>query len=193
MDKGYEKERFESVSIKVTVVKKFRSYSKSISKSLSMTLLLMLEFFEVNGISPNERLGANMTTLESRIKKRINALIAIIKDIEKNQTKPTNAMLQLLFQEDPKEDKEEEEYNFETPTVITENEELTHYRNAYYTNQENFNTLKYDVENIIKKTKYVKSNFGAGHFRLDISKEEFEQLKQKLIDVHHHNTTETRR
>ncbi|MGJ8551058.1 BfmA/BtgA family mobilization protein [Winogradskyella wichelsiae] len=53
----------------------------------------MLDFFETNGISPNETLGPNIKTLESQIKKRINAVIAIINDIEKNHDKPTTAML----------------------------------------------------------------------------------------------------
>ena len=99
MDKGYEKERFESLSIKSSVAKKFRRFCKSMSKSQSMTLLLMMDFFEDNGISPNESLGPQMQTLESLIKKRINGVIAIMKDIEKNQTKPTVAMMQSLFQE----------------------------------------------------------------------------------------------
>ncbi|MWW26038.1 BfmA/BtgA family mobilization protein [Algibacter lectus] len=97
MDKGYEKERFESLSIKTSVAKKFNSFCKKMSLSKSMTLLLMLDFFEDNGISPNETLGPNMQTLESEIKKRINAVIAIIKDIEKNHDKPTTAMLESLF------------------------------------------------------------------------------------------------
>ena len=97
MDKGYEKERFESLSIKSSVVKRFRKYSKSISKSNSMTLLLMMEFFERNELSPEDDLKPGLRETENRIKKRINALIAIIKDIEKNQTKPTMAMLQSLF------------------------------------------------------------------------------------------------
>ena len=68
-----------------------------------MTLLLMMEFFEKNGISPEESLGPHVQTLEALIKKRINALIAIIKDIEKNQTKPTLAILQSLIEAaDPK-------------------------------------------------------------------------------------------
>ena len=97
MDKGYEKERFESLSIKSSVVKKFRNYSQSISKSNSMTLLLMVEFFERNELSPEDDLKPGLVETENRIKKRINALIAIVKDIEKNQTKPTLAMLQSLF------------------------------------------------------------------------------------------------
>ncbi|RDK89144.1 BfmA/BtgA family mobilization protein [Marinirhabdus gelatinilytica] len=99
MDKGYEKERFESISIKASVVKKFRRFSRQLSKSQSMTLLLMIEFFEDNGISPTEAMGPKMQTLEKLIKKRINGVIAILKDIEKSQTKPTVAMMETLFKE----------------------------------------------------------------------------------------------
>jgi hypothetical protein len=99
MDKGYEKERFDSLSIKTSVAQKFNEFCKKMSHSKSMTLLMMLDFFETNGISPNETLGPHMKTLESQIKKRINAVIAIIKDIEKHHDKPTTAMLQSLFME----------------------------------------------------------------------------------------------
>jgi len=103
MDIGYEKERFESFKIKASVAKKFRKFSKGISKSQSMTLLLMLEFFEHNGIAPTETLGPKMQTLEGLIKKRINGVIAILKDIEKTQTKPTAGMLMALMEAaDPK-------------------------------------------------------------------------------------------
>ena len=106
MDKGYEKERFEKLGIKVSVAERFREFCKKLSKSQSMTLLLMLDFFEDNGISPNETMGPNMQTLEREIKKRINAVIAIIKDIEKHHDKPTTAMLQSLFMEfEPKKKK----------------------------------------------------------------------------------------
>ena len=70
-----------------------------------MTLKLMLDFFENNSLSPFESLGTNMTTLESSIKKRINSVIAIVKDIEKNQTKPAVAMLHSLFQQTTEEKK----------------------------------------------------------------------------------------
>ena len=102
MDKGYEKEGFETLKIKASVAKKFRKFSRRMSKSQSMSLLLMIDFFESNGISPTEELGPNMEALETRIsnliKKRMNGMIAIMKDIEKTQTKPSVAMLQALFQ-----------------------------------------------------------------------------------------------
>lgn len=103
MDKGFKKERFEKLGIKVSVADRFRKFCKKMSKSQSMTLLMMLDFFEENGISPQESMGPNMETLEKRIslliKKRMNGMIAIMKDIEKNQTKPTLAMLQSLFEQ----------------------------------------------------------------------------------------------
>ena len=102
MDKGFEKEKFETLKIKRSIAIEFREFSKMLSKSQSMTLLLMMDFFNENGISPTERLGPRMETLENRIsvliKKRMNGMIAIMKDIEKSQTKPTVAMMQALFQ-----------------------------------------------------------------------------------------------
>lgn len=102
MDKGYGQEEFETLKIKRSVAVEFRKFSKILSKSQSMTLLLMLEFFNENGISPAESMGPNMKALETRIsnlvKKRMNGMIAIMKNIEKSQTKPTVAMMQALFQ-----------------------------------------------------------------------------------------------
>lgn len=58
----------------------------------------MLDFFLYNEISPKEKLGPTGRTIEASIKKRINAVIAILRDVEKSQTKPTAAMLASLFQ-----------------------------------------------------------------------------------------------
>ena len=105
MDLGYEKEKFTTISFKISVANKFRSFSKKMGASNSMTLLLMLDFFESNQLSPKESIGPHVRTLESLIKKRNNAIIAILKVMEKNQTKPTVAMLQALFEGGDKEEK----------------------------------------------------------------------------------------
>lgn len=103
MDKGYENEGFESLKIKTSVAKRFRKFGKSLSKSQSMTLLVMLDFFEDYNISPLDDLGTDFQSVEIRvsslIKKRMNGMIAIMKNIEKNQTKPTLMMLQSLFEQ----------------------------------------------------------------------------------------------
>ena len=98
MDEDFKKDQFINLSIKAPVAKKFRKYARHLGCSQSMCLLLMLEFFETNQLSPKERMGPHMQTLERLVKKRISALIAIVRDIEKQQTKPTALMLQTLFE-----------------------------------------------------------------------------------------------
>lgn len=135
MDKGYEKEQFKSLSIKVSVADKFNRFCKEMSLSKSMTLLVMLDFFEENGISPAEAMGPRMETLETRIssliKKRMNGMIAIMKDIEKSQTKPTAAMLYSLFQqiEPPKKNLILEKKSFEQKKHFADDKRRTENKN----------------------------------------------------------------
>ena len=181
MDKGYEKETFKTIKIKSSVAKRFRNYCRTISKSQSMTLLLMVGFFEMNGISPEDPLGDTMASLKGQIIKRSNAVIAIIKNIEKTHHKPTTAILQSLFEETASIEKEADtSFDFGTPTLISEQEELTYYKNAYYKTQEAHNQMKRDTKELLKKVKYVKSNFGIGHYRWNITTEALEAFKQKL-------------
>ncbi|WP_335965113.1 BfmA/BtgA family mobilization protein [Galbibacter sp. PAP.153] len=98
MDRGYEKEPFVTIKIKRSVVVKFRKYSKYLGHSQSMALLMMLEFFESNGISPKEQMAPKMQTLERLLKRRINHVIGVIRELEKNQTQPTVSMLRNLFE-----------------------------------------------------------------------------------------------
>lgn len=99
MDNGYEKEAFTTISFKASVAKKFRVFSKKMGASNTMALLMMLDFFETNNLSPKESIGPTVHTLENLIKKRVSAVIAILRDMEKSQTRPTVAMMQSLFEE----------------------------------------------------------------------------------------------
>ncbi len=187
MDRGYEKEQFTCVSIKISIAKKFRKFCKHHAKSQSMTLLDMVDFFEANEVSPSDRLGETISSLKQQMKRRFNAIIAIIRDIEKNQTKPTTAMLHKLFEEASNE--VEEEFDFGTPTLISENEELIYYRDGYFKIQEQVNIINNDFENVLQKVKYVKGNFGGSYLKLEMTKNEFESLKQKLEHVRNDNST----
>ncbi|WP_051947248.1 BfmA/BtgA family mobilization protein [Muricauda sp. MAR_2010_75] len=100
MDKGYEKERFAAMKVKVSVARKFRSFSKRQGKSQTMTLLAMVEFFEHNGISPDERMHETIASLKYLIKRRFNSMVAIMRSIEKEQTLPTVSMIQALFEQE---------------------------------------------------------------------------------------------
>ena len=186
MDIGYEKEPFETLKIKTSVAEKFRRYCRSISKSQSLSLLMMIEFFEDNGISPKESLGPHIQTLASLIKKRNNAVISIMKDIEKTQTKPTNAMMNLLFKEAAEEEEEEQVLLEEvlsdgvSEELFTEQKELEYYRNGYFTGKSSLREVKDEFKNVLDKVDYIKNNFGSNYYRLNVTQQEFEEILLKI-------------
>jgi hypothetical protein len=94
---------FITIRFKRKTAKRFQEFSKTHFKTHTETMETILDFFFYNEISPKEKLGPTGRTIEASIKKRINAVIAIMRDMEKTQTKPTVAMLESLFQtEEPK-------------------------------------------------------------------------------------------
>ncbi len=185
---------FSAISIKGPIADRFRKFSKKVGRSHTETLESMLNFFEWNEISPNDSLGPNMISLENRLKKRINALVAIIKNIEKNQTKPTNAMLQLLFQEDKgKEDSSQGDPIFEEQPLITENEELQFYRNEYDIIKQQLHMVISDLQRLCDSVTFVKGNFGGGYLKINLTQEEFKNIINNSTHVHHHNETKNGR
>lgn len=90
---------FITIRFKRKTAKRFQEFSKTHFKTHTETMEAILDFFFYNEISPKEKLGPTGRTIEANLKKRMNAIIAIIKAIEKDQTKPTVAMLHSLFTE----------------------------------------------------------------------------------------------
>ena len=89
---------FIGIRFKKETAKRFQQFSRIHFKSHTEAMATMLDFFFYNEISPRERLGPTGRTIEANLKKRINAVIAIMRDMEKTQTKPTVAMIESLFQ-----------------------------------------------------------------------------------------------
>ena len=98
MDKEYQNDRFVTLRIKEPVAQEFRKFCKHQSKSQTVTLEGMLEFFKRNGISPEDEVTTDLKKLESKLLKRINAIISIIRDIEKTQTLPTLAIVKSFLE-----------------------------------------------------------------------------------------------
>lgn len=189
MEDAYQKYRFSAISIKKEVAARFREFSRQVSDSHTRTLEAVMNFFEWNDLSPNDDLGIN----NNRTNKRINAVIAILKNIEKQQTLPTKAMLDTLFQEMTKiEDKEEPEddFDFGSPEPFTQDRELEHYRNRYGEMQQQLGQYKNQVQGLLEQLTYVKGTFGKGYYKLDMDKIEFGKFKKEIENVHHHHRTE---
>ncbi|MEA1785442.1 BfmA/BtgA family mobilization protein [Arenibacter sp. GZD96] len=177
------KQQYESVSIQSAVAVKFRQYSRAMSKTQSATLLMMLEFFEDNGVSPNESLGPKIQTLEYLIKKRVNGLVSIIKNIEKTQTKPILAMMQLLFEEAPWPKQElwlerkpehgndtSQDTKLQTIKLRMEALELKKELTAHK------DSIKIVIENVV----IVRNNFGKPYFKLNLTEEQLESIKKSI-------------
>ena len=123
--------------------------------------------------------------LEKLIKKRINGLVAIIKDIEKHQTKPMLAMMQLLFQVEAKEKKplfiEKKVLEEKNKKEVDPKDSLLDlYQTQFEKDQERINTLEEEYFVLLEQLVFIKSNFGKNHFRLDMSQEDLENLKKKI-------------
>ncbi|RNL90328.1 hypothetical protein ED312_06465 [Sinomicrobium pectinilyticum] len=190
MEDAYQKYQFSAISIKKEVAMRFRTFSRLVSDSHTRTLEAIMNFFEWNDLSPNDDLGIK----NNRTNKRINAVIAILKNIEKHQTLPTKAMLDTLFQEISQvegEEEKEEDFDFGTPEDLSRDTELEYYRNRYEEMQQQLHSYKDRVQGLLGQLTYVKGTFGKGHYKLDMDRDEFENLKKELQDVHHHHRPES--
>jgi hypothetical protein len=98
MDPEYKNESFTTLSIKTSVAQKYRKFSRQIGGSQSSVMERMITFFERHQLSPDDELPNHLIKTEKKLLQRINAVIGIIKDIEKKQTLPTVGILQALFQ-----------------------------------------------------------------------------------------------
>ncbi|MBZ9728757.1 hypothetical protein LB467_03585 [Salegentibacter sp. JZCK2] len=162
------------LQLKASTAKRFREFSKKNNSKQSETLDLVLDFFEKNNLSPFETLVPSKVSLEQLIKKRIDAVIAILKNIEKTQTKPGLLMLELLLEgrSVPKlEIAKKENVSASNKKSLTQLElEISRLQDLLKANKKDLEYLLHHVE--------IKSGaFGPDYLKLNIPRTEFEQFK----------------
>lgn len=169
---------FSSISIKAETAKRFREFSRETGGSNTEVLELMLGYFHKYQISPRQKEKIDLPTLDEKIQKRLNAIVAIIKEIEKTQTQPILAMMQLLF--DPAKGKaflpsRPEPVTIEEPKVIAQGSPQK--KNL---GEREYAELKKDLEYILSRVIHDKRTFGPDKFVLELEREELERMKRKL-------------
>lgn len=187
-------DNFYTIRFKRPIAKRFKAFSKKVASSYSETMEQIIDFFEWHGFLPSERFEKSVRQELMHNRKRTEAAIAIIKDIQKQQTLPTKAMLDTLFQEiaqTEQQETEEEIFDFGTPETLTRDTELGHYRKRYEEMQQQLSRDKNRMQEFLGQITYVKGAFGKGYYRLDMNKNELENFKTNLDHVHHHHRTKS--
>lgn len=171
-----------SICLKTVVVKRFRKLSRKLSRPQSETLAAMLDFFEWHGFSPFDTKERSFLRELLKNRKRTEAVIAIIKDIEKNHDKPTTAMLQSLFQgvvekEEPvrKEKLFKDKTRPEKKQIQTTVSKIVHERT-----QLKLEELRKGFGYVLDHIELVSNRFGNDYFKLKLSQQEFLRIKREL-------------
>ncbi|AXP82139.1 hypothetical protein CJ739_3077 [Mariniflexile rhizosphaerae] len=172
---------FNTIRLKRKTIDKFKKYSKKTSPSYSETLDFMIAFFEDNHLSPYDTLRTGTTSLSNILDKRMDAIVSILKNVEETQLKPTKKMLESLFEEvEDMQPLKTEKKDFPEPKLITEKEELTYYRDAYFKKQTELHELKHRFKDMVEKFKPVKHTFSTNSYVMKITEQEYMALKNGM-------------
>jgi len=185
--KGKYTYKYSTVNFRISVAKRFRLFSKKTAKSHSKTLSIIMDFFEWHGFLPSDRFEKSIVQEIAKNRKRTDATIAILKSIEKEQTKPTNAMLLSLFEENLKQEKKEPaliEKKFAHKSLKNKPiEDTTVPKIRYDRLTEKMNTIKRDFSDVLDKVQTVKSSFGKNYLKLELTESELIKLKRTLQNL----------
>lgn len=137
------------------IVDQFRDFAKHQGLMHSQALKLLLDQYHENGSQQGELSPGN-----NPIVQRIEQTISIIRNIEKNQTKPTLALLQMLFEEHPIK---------QPPVNVPDPGELSALKDRY-------KLLLYQIQELIRKIEPVSPLFLKHYFRIQLTDSEYQEL-----------------
>jgi predicted transcriptional regulator len=183
--KGKYEYNYSAISIRHDVAVLFRVFSKKISKSHTNTLVIIMDFFKWHGFNPSERFTKSILEEILKNRKRTEANIAIMRNIEKNQTEPTTIMLQSLFEEKLTEEEPEmfEKKFIDKPPEEKKEIKITVPKIRYEQLHSKLISVKSDFQYVLENVNLVKSNFGKNYFKLELTEGELEKFKRILKNI----------
>ncbi len=92
---------FSRIQFHTETVERFKKYAIANDVNYTQALGAMLDFFERYSIDPFTPFDDSVHSLKLLIDKRMDAVEAILRKIEQEQTKPTKEMLDRLFKGKP--------------------------------------------------------------------------------------------
>lgn len=173
-------ERFFTIRFHRNTALRFKQFSRKVSKSYTETLDAMIDFFEWHGFKPSDRFAESVGLELLKNRKRTNASIAIMKDIEKSQNIPLiniETMLQSLFQGEAKRERPKP-LPIEKATDSIAEKGISKMKFERF--QRKHLETKERLNHVLEKVEFVKNRFGEDYLKLNIEREELARLKQTL-------------
>jgi len=174
---------FNTIRLKRKTLEEFKQYSQKTSPNYSETLEFMIAFFKDTGISPYDTIRNPALASMVAIHSRLDYIIALLKNIEQTQLIPTREMLERLFE--GKVEKKPlliERTQKEIEASKTADEKLFEsYSQELYEKNNEIRDLKQKLKFLLRKVTFVNNTFGKSYYRLDISKEQFEEIISKFL------------
>ncbi|MBR9855470.1 MAG: hypothetical protein GYB37_12985 [Algicola sp.] len=177
---------YSNITVKKETATRFRSYSKKFNKSHSEVLDGMIQYFKENNLDPfgegTKIILDSIKKLERQMMKKIDRLIAIIKNMEKTSIRPTYEMVLILYEAYVKDGKkpirepvqiQEERMDFlETRNTVpkTEHERIL----------KEFESYKKRCNGIIDNVEKVEPMMGKPYLKINMEIGDFKSLKYQL-------------
>ncbi|MFD2588334.1 BfmA/BtgA family mobilization protein [Croceitalea marina] len=177
-----KKSDFSAISINRIVARRYREFSKKISKSHTLTLELMMDFFEGAKISPKNKYLMNQMGFEHRLSKRLDYLEELLRNWEKNSSIPKiHDMLKKVFdfaEQEERNSRKDLELQQKMYDHSLKRDKVTQYDN--YMLKEKWKAERKKVLQFFEQIKKEKPRFGKPYYKLEIKESELESLKQAL-------------
>lgn len=178
------KNTFSAISIDRITAERFRTYSKTVSRTHSETIDAMMDFFEKTRIAPRNEVMISFIKFQNYMIGRFDYLEEILRRMEREQIKPTHDMLKSLFDGTALKKKEQpllldktiikmtrEEWNMEEGKVPFEK-----YHDAIKARGKDQRTLK----KMLDKIKVVETTFGKPYFKVEMDAVELDGIRKEL-------------
>lgn len=174
---------YSSLNLRATVVIRFRKFARQLARSQSDTLEVMLHFFEWHDFLPTQKFEKKLMEEIRKNRKRTEANIAILRDIEKTQTKPLSVQMDLLFEGQTKQEHEPKlvEKKFAASSEKNKGKELnTVHKLKYQKTKTELKQLKKEFRRVLDKVLQSKNSFGKSYLKLELPLSELHRIKETL-------------
>ncbi len=185
MSKTRKMDGFKTIRFRANTADRYKEFSKKITKSYSETLDMIMNFFEWHGFYPTDKFTKSLIQEILKNRQRTEANIAIMRDIEVTQTKPTTVLLQSLFEEKALEEEPEmiEKKFIDKPPKENNVVEITVPKIRYERLHSKLISVGEDFGYVLKNIKTVKNSFGKSYYKLELTEGELEKFKRILKNI----------